>query len=955
MAPLTALAVVLCGSSLLLASSAARGTKQPARFPRRTLARCAAAAVLALALVRLSAYALQLRTNLDLLGLEGLAASHRMQPGTTSPATAAALAALAISLLLSDGRQIRWLFQATALTALLVGWLGFSRYVYGGVPLFPWARMALYTSFIVMVLAIGMLSLRADTGLMRLLRGVGAGGTSARRLLPAGLIIPLASGALALSGARSGLLGTEQAFSLFALCSVIVFSLLVWVNGVRLESMDHERRREQEARRHSEERARLIIDTALDAVITINSEGAVTGWSQQAQVMFGWDAAEVLGRTLSQTVIPAPQRKAHEVGLKRYLATGEARVLHRRIELNAQRRDGSEFPIEIAITPIRSGAQIAFSAFVRDITERKRSHERLQTQIQRLSLLDQTTRAVGEHQDLRSIFQIVVGNLERHLPVDLCCVCTFDRARQGFEVACVGAKGNGLLAQLGLSERGRIAIDEDGLLRCARGQLIHEPDTPQSGHAFPVRLARSGLRSLVMCPLTLDGELFGIVLAARHEAHSFTSPDCEFLRQLSGHLALAVRQTQLHSALQQAYDDLRQTQQVVFQQERLRALGQMASGIAHDINNALSPASLYAQSLLERNRSLDTQAREYLEIIRRAIDDVARTVGRMREFYRPRDLELTLTSLDLGALLRQVADLTRARWHDMPQERGAVIRLEMDVEPGLPPVLGAQNEIRDALTNLVLNAVDAMPDGGTLALRCRSLGPVHGSQARRQSPSYLCVEICDTGVGMSEAVRNRCLEPFFTTKGERGTGLGLAMVYGMAQRHSAELEIDSEPGRGTTIRLTFAATAVVTGHPEEAPQGAPPRRILLVDDDPLLLDSLRAILESDGHRISVADGGQSGIDQFFAARSTHEPFDLVITDLGMPNVDGRTVAAAVKSATPPTPVILLTGWGHRLRAEQEVPQNVDRMLGKPPRLAELRTTLAELTAQPVPDDSRTTA
>ena len=200
----------------------------------------------------------------------------------------------------------------------------------------------------------------------------------------------------------------------------------------------------------------------------------------------------------------------------------------------------------------------------------------------------------------------------------------------------------------------------------------------------------------------------------------------------------------------------------------------------------------------------------------------------------------------------------------------------------------------------------------------------------------------------------RCLEPFFTTKGERGTGLGLATVYGMAQRHGAELEIDSEPGRGTTLRLTFAATTVLTGQAAEAPQTAPSRRILIVDDDPLLLDSLRAILESDGHRISVADGGQAGIDQFFAAHSAREPFDLVITDLGMPNVDGRTVAAAVKSLAPAPPVILLTGWGHRLRAEREVPEHVDRMLGKPPRLVELRAALAELTSPGVRDGSRTT-
>jgi CheY-like chemotaxis protein len=197
---------------------------------------------------------------------------------------------------------------------------------------------------------------------------------------------------------------------------------------------------------------------------------------------------------------------------------------------------------------------------------------------------------------------------------------------------------------------------------------------------------------------------------------------------------------------------------------------------------------------------------------------------------------------------------------------------------------------------------------------------------------------------MSEAIRSRCLEPFFTTKGERGTGLGLAMVYGMIQRHSAELEIESEPGAGTTMRLIFEAVVTspalvnaVDVRPAES------LRILVVDDDPLLLRSLQDTLERDGHVIGVADGGQAGIDEFRAAQRRGAPFDAVITDLGMPNIDGRTVADAIESMAPTTPVILLTGWGYRLRAENDLPQHVDRVLSKPPKLNELRAALADLT------------
>jgi CheY-like chemotaxis protein len=206
------------------------------------------------------------------------------------------------------------------------------------------------------------------------------------------------------------------------------------------------------------------------------------------------------------------------------------------------------------------------------------------------------------------------------------------------------------------------------------------------------------------------------------------------------------------------------------------------------------------------------------------------------------------------------------------------------------------------------------------------------------------VEVADTGIGMSEKTRSRCLEPFFTTKGERGTGLGLAMVYGMAQRHGADLEIESEPGAGTTMRLVFAGPPASTAAQAVEPMPAVgPLRILLIDDDPLLLKSLREALEQNGHLITAVDGGQAGIDAFAGAASGPQPFALVMTDLGMPYIDGRTVAAAIKSLSPATPVILLTGWGHRLMAENEVPAHVDRVLSKPPKLAEIRAALAELT------------
>jgi CheY-like chemotaxis protein/anti-sigma regulatory factor (Ser/Thr protein kinase) len=310
----------------------------------------------------------------------------------------------------------------------------------------------------------------------------------------------------------------------------------------------------------------------------------------------------------------------------------------------------------------------------------------------------------------------------------------------------------------------------------------------------------------------------------------------------------------------------------------------------------------------------------------------------MREFYREREAQLTLERVDLNRAVRQVVELTRPRWSDLPQQRGVMVELRTELADSLPDVMGAEHEIRDALTNLIFNAVDAMPTGGTLTVRTRK-------HAGGDAGDRVLIDVSDTGIGMDEDTRRRCLEPFFTTKGERGTGLGLAMVYGMIQRHSAELEIESTAGRGTTVSLNFPAytsSSVSTTRVIKIPILSRRLRILLVDDDPLLIKSLQDTLQEDGHQITATHGGQAGIDAFAAAQKRGEGLDIVITDLGMPYVDGRKVAASIKTLSPTTPVILLTGWGQRLIAANDVPAHVDKLLSKPPRLHELRAALSEL-------------
>jgi PAS domain S-box-containing protein len=703
-----------------------------------------------------------------------------------------------------------------------------------------------------------------------------------------------------------------------------------------LEGEVAERTRTEQSLRESELRLRTLAESLPQLVWTCNPDGWCDYLSPQWLEYTGRPESEQIGFGWAEQLHPDDRERAQAA----WTAATE-RGDYFDVEFRIRRFDGVYRWFKTRALPLRdsTGRIVKWFGSNTDIQEMKFAEERLQTHLGRLNLLHQITRAIGERQDLASIFQVVVRSVEDQLPADFCALCLYDPADHVLTVSGVGTKSLDTAMALAMPERARIEIDANGLSRCLLGHLVYEPDLATLPFPFPNRLLQGGLRSMVLAPLQVESAVFGVLVTARRTANSFSSPECEFLRQLSEHVALAAHQAQLYGALQQAYDDLRQSQQSVMQQERLRVLGQMASGIAHDINNALTPASLYTETLLEDDQTLSTNSRELLSVVHRAINDVTQTVARMREFYRPQDAQISMAPIALNDLVRQVLELTRARWHDMPMQRGVVVGIQLDLAGDLPPTQGVESEIREALINLLLNAVDAMPNGGTIRFATTAEPAGEG-----RGPRIRC-EITDTGTGMDEETRRRCLEPFFTTKGERGTGLGLAMVYGVLQRHSADLEIESAPGRGTTMRLIFPAAdpARVQAPDDGAEPVRPPRLpLLVIDDDPILLQTLRNILEADGHSVMVANGGEDGIVAFRDALRTGRPIAAVITDLGMPNIDGRKVAAAIKAESPETPIILLTGWGQRLIDDDDAPAHVDRVLSKPPKLRDLRQALAEV-------------
>lgn len=381
--------------------------------------------------------------------------------------------------------------------------------------------------------------------------------------------------------------------------------------------------------------------------------------------------------------------------------------------------------------------------------------------------------------------------------------------------------------------------------------------------------------------------------------------------------------------LEKALHELKSTQKQVIQQERLSAIGQMASGIAHDFNNALTPILGFTDLLIENPAVLQNkdEAQRCLTMLRTAAQDATAVVHRLREFYRPLESNEEFPVIDLAKIVEQAVSLTEPKWRHQAQASGVTIDVATRLE-NVPLVAGEESALREVLTNLIFNAVDAMPDGGLITLETGT----EGDEA--------LIHVTDTGTGMTEAVRQRCLEPFFSTKGALGTGLGLSMVYGIIERHRGKLDIQSAPGKGTTftVRMPLAAPASTqqSVSPESKKMGQA-LNVLVVDDEPRVREVLSAYLGCDGHRVTTANSGREGLMRF-----KNQRFDLVVTDRAMPEMSGDQMASFIKQANPNIPVVLLTGFGALIEVTGAQPKDVDVVLSKPISLNALRKTIETL-------------
>ncbi len=365
----------------------------------------------------------------------------------------------------------------------------------------------------------------------------------------------------------------------------------------------------------------------------------------------------------------------------------------------------------------------------------------------------------------------------------------------------------------------------------------------------------------------------------------------------------------------------KQLEQQLLRAERLHALGEMSSGVAHDFNNILGAILGRAQLLRRAERDEETQ--RGLEAIEKAALDGANTVRRLQHFTRKRREE-EFFPVDLNQAIKDALAITEARWKDEANLAGVTIEVATDYGK-ISPVMGNISELREVLTNMIFNAIEAMPEGGKLTFKTE------------EASGWVCLSVSDTGIGMSGDVKARIFDPFFTTKGVKGTGLGMSVSYGIIRGHNGEINVESHPGQGTTmlIKLPIPAKLRPAPQPKLIPS-ARPGRILVIDDDGMVRELLSDILQAAGHTVVKAAGGREGIRLF-----RQDAFDLVLTDLGMPDCSGWEVATAVKGIAPRTPVALVTGWGLTLDRRKMKESGVDLVLNKPFQYPEVMALVAE--------------
>jgi signal transduction histidine kinase len=566
-------------------------------------------------------------------------------------------------------------------------------------------------------------------------------------------------------------------------------------------------------------------------------------------------------------------------------------------------------------------------AFGRMLGDLRSSTDRLEDLVFKLSTLNEVVELASRIPQLQDLLALVLERTMRTVRATVGSIMLLDHDRQVLRVVVARGLPNGVV---GTAE---VPVGEGVAGKVVQlGEAVLVEDITADPRFGKPSDPKYGSGAFMCLPVRVEDRIIGVVNLAKSAAAApspaFSPTDLQFLNTLMTHIAYAVdnarllQEAQLSTTrLRRAMEDLHTTQTRVVEGATLRAVGQMASGMAHHVNNLLAVISGRTQLLLARVTA--PEIRRPLEVVQRATFDAAEVVRRVLGFTAVQAVATT-APVDLNEIVREVVELTRPRWRDEAQIRSLAIDVGLELGD-VPRVAGEAAGLREVAMNLLFNAIDALKEGGTIRVSTWA------------AEDWVYCAIADDGVGMSDEVRRCAFEPFFTTKGPQGTGLGLSVAHTIVQRHGGELSLRPNDSGGTVVTLRLPRATPGAAGAEEAPT-APglPLRVLVIDDEASVREALADTLVDEGHTVVQAASGREGLARLAEGAAV----DVVVTDLGMPEMTGWDVARTVRTQHPGLPVGLVTGWAVALELSDDDRRAVDFVIAKPYTIEALRAALA---------------
>jgi PAS domain S-box-containing protein len=636
-----------------------------------------------------------------------------------------------------------------------------------------------------------------------------------------------------------------------------------------------------------------LLETLPDAIVAVDQNGIIIQVNSQAQELFGYNRGEMIGQKV-EILVPDSYRGQHHNHRAHFTRTPKTRRMGADLDLYGRRRNGSEFPVEISLSPVTTEDGMIVLSAIRDISDRKRMAEELRRTSEELHR--RTVEQLGEYR--ARLVSIVDSSEDAILSKDLNGIITsWNRGAEhiyGYKSEEAIGKHISLLA---LSD-GTGEISEI-LGKIARGETID--------HHESVRVTKDGRHLNVSISVSPLRDATDKIVGASVIARDITA------------------QKRTEGQLRQA--------------QKMEAIGRLAGGVAHDFNNILGIINACTEFLRDR---IDPAAEPslYVENIKKASERGRSLTKQLLAFSRTSAVQPIV--LDLNERLRDISKLLRPLLGDdveilvVPRSSSAVV----EADPG---------QLDQIVVNLAVNARDAMPHGGKFILETGAVRFDEGFAERNeamQPGKYVLLAVSDTGHGMDEETMSRIFEPFFTTKGlGKGTGLGLATVYGIVKQSAGHILVYSEPGHGTTFKiyLPSADHKIGLGSKTEVETVGPKRQgttILLVEDDEIMRSLTRQLLQEHGYTVVEADDGKSALEW---AESHPQPVDLLLTDVVMKRMSGPELVERLHASRPALKIVYMSGYTGELIAEREMLQRGITLLEKPfSRTALLNTIHATL-------------